>query len=482
MNRPLTESSLSQDERGAADGSARLGLVVCGWRGEPWRMGEWLLPDLQGGPEGGRVFGRQDPGAAPRLPLWRWRPGGSLATSPVQSTRISASQLAIQPRGGALHLRRLGRRALVVGGASVDEAVVEPGDLVELSGEVLLLVVSRGPEGPAVDPAPHPFGEPDQDGIVGESPAAWALRRALRFVAARHGHVLLRGPSGAGKELAAAAIHRRSARSEGPFVARNAATLPDALIDAELFGHAAGYPNAGMPERPGLIGAAHRGTLFLDELAELPLVAQTHLLRVLDAGEHHRLGESRARRVELRLIGATHQPADALRPDLLARLPLRVELPGLEARREDIPLLALALLRREAARDPAFAERFFEGGPHGWPRLSLALLRQLVLHPYRTHARELLALLWASAARSDGDTLEPLEEAAGATIATPPPDWERWRGEDPERLPAEVLQRALDHCNGVQEEAWRLLGLSSRHQLGRLIRRHGLVVSRRWEG
>ena len=128
------------------------------------------------------------------------------------------------------------------------------------------------------------------------------------------------------------------------------ATLPAGLIDAELFGNVANYPNAGMAERPGLIGEADGSTLFLDEIGELPDALQTHLLRVLDdGGEYQRLGDARRRHADLRLIAATNRPVRQLKHDLAARLRLRVHLPGLNERPEDVPLLARFLLQRAAA-------------------------------------------------------------------------------------------------------------------------------------
>src|SRR6185436_8690780 len=121
-----------------------------------------------------------------------------------------------------------------------------------------------------------PFGTADPHGMVGESPVAWEFRRQIAFVAPRPDHVLIVGESGTGKELAARAVHALSPRNASAFVARNAATFPEGLVDAELFGHAKNYPNAGMPERPGLIAGAASATLFLDEIAELSPTLQTH--------------------------------------------------------------------------------------------------------------------------------------------------------------------------------------------------------------
>src|SRR5262249_46773968 len=147
----------------------------------------------------------------------------------------------------------------------------------------------------------------------------------LGMIAPRSGHVIVFGTSGTGKELVAAALHGLSGRS-GAFVARNSVTLPEALVDAELFGNLKGYPNPGMPDRAGLVGAAHGGSLFLDEFGELPLSAQAHLLRVLDAGEYQRLGETGVRRADFRLLAATNRAESAFRQDVLARFDFRLKL------------------------------------------------------------------------------------------------------------------------------------------------------------
>ena len=455
-------------------------LVVVWWRSCPERVGEVLLP-----PERGvGVFGREaapDPEGRTLHPV-RQVPGDNLPTAPVQSPRLSRKQLALTRVGEDLGIRNLGRRALLVGEESVAAATVRPGDLVEIERELLLLCVRRPRVLPGSLSGPvHRLGAPDRDGIVGESPAAWALRAQLAFVARRQDHVLVLGPSGAGKELVARAVHRGSPRSAGPWISRNASTLPESLVDAELFGNRKDYPNPGMPERPGLVGAAHGGTLMLDELGELPHSVQAHLLRLLDTGEYQRLGEATLRCTDLRLVGATNRAVEALKHDLAARLPLRIEATGLDARREDLPLLAAHLLRGIALQDAEIALRFFpDGDPQTAPRLAPALVRQLLLHSYATHIRELRALLWTAMAASPGDQLEPIAKGSSATAPQPPnlDRLEEWRGKPPGTLPPTLVQAVLDECNGVQELAWVRLGLESRYQLRRLIRRHGLVLRR----
>ena len=377
------------------------------------------------------------------------------------------------------------------------------GDTVELGRVAALMLVSR----PAVLPRPtadgwpgpvHPFGLPDRCGLVGESPVAWTLRARIGFAAGRTAHVLVQGPSGTGKELVAQAVHALGARGGRSIVARNAATFPETLIDAELFGNAKGFPNVGTPERPGLVGEADGTTLFLDEFGELPSAVQAHLLRVLDSGEYSRLGEARQRRADLRLIAATNRPPSALKEDVLARLHLRIEVPGLGERREDVPMIAAHLLRQIARQDPAAAQRYFPGawpgaqrgasqssegpGADDWPHMTPRLAVALACWPYTTHVRELVALLWrVLAAPPHPERLDlppelvPPSPGSSAVTVEPEPELEP-SGVDPLTIPSEKIQALLDLHEGRQEPVWRALGLSSRHVLTRLVRRYGLKV------
>jgi DNA-binding NtrC family response regulator len=187
-------------------------------------------------------------------------------------------------------------------------------------------------------------------------------------------------------------------------VSRNAATIPESIADAELFGNARGYPNPGMPERPGLVGASHGSTLFLDEIGELSQASQARLLRVLDEGEYQRLGESRQRLADIRVIGATNRQPSELKHDLLARLTLTVTVPDLNARREDIPLLIRHLLRRHANRDPRAFERFFPANSIS-PQLSREFVETLLHHHYTTNIRELEAQLLSAVVREPGPVI-----------------------------------------------------------------------------
>ncbi len=453
---------------------------------EPGRVGEVAL---LGGPA---VLGRggarpEDP--APRLVLGRHRPGGLVAGGPPVSSGVSRIHAVVSPAGDGVRVERRGRRALRVGGHEVDAAVVRPGETFEIEDQLLLLVTRRAPEGPPAADASFTFGAADRHGLVGESPAVWALRAAIEFAARAPNHVLIHGPSGTGKELIARAIHAASPRGGRALVARNAATLPEGLIDAELFGNVRGYPNPGMAERAGLVGEADGSTLFLDEIGELSPTLQAHLLRLLDRdGEYQRLGDPRARRADLRVVAATNRAPAQLKHDVAARLMLRVEVPGLEARREDVPLLLDQILATITTHDPALVARFRVADAPPRFRVAGALVDALVRHPYRTHVRELERLVWGAVAESPGDTvgLGPATvaalaaAAADATLgsaddvaaesdaAVAAPDDETV---DPG---ADAIRAALARAGGSVTAAARALGLRNRYVLYRLLRKHGL--------
>jgi len=462
------------DETGGASdpGRAALALVIAWSAREPERVGEVLLV-----PPGARlILGRGERGVGPgeeRASWVRQRPGRSRRCPPLNNPRISRQQLRVVADGGTLEITGLGRQPLRFGGQEVPRCRVTPGGTFTISRQMVLLCEER----PGALPAPrsvssrfHPFGEPDASGVVGESPVIWALREQAAFVGARREHVLVRGESGTGKELVARAVHALSPRAAGAVVARNAATIPESLVDAELFGNVKDYPNPGMPERPGLVGEADGGSLFLDEIAELPEAQQARLLRVLDAGgEYHRLGESRARRADLRLIGATNRPLDRLKHDVLARLTLRLQVPSLNERPSDIPLIARYLLAAGAREDPGLRERFFVHGSPEEPRLDLDLVEALLAHRWTHHVRELKALLWRAMATSPDDTLR-LTDALREEL-TPAVEAE---AADPTALTREAVAAALERCEGVQARAWRELGLKNRFQLGRLMKKYGL--------
>ena len=479
--------TFGEDERPVAEATT-LALVVVWSRDEPWRSGEVAFVDREP-----REIGRGAEGG-PRAAFLRQRPGSAEKQPPLESPRISRVQLVVRAAddGASCVVENVGRCALLVDGveAAAGALVEAPvGAVLELKGQLALLVTRR-PAWMAPLRAPYPefpFGEADAHGVVGESPAAWQLRSFVAFVARRPGHVLVRGASGTGKELVARAVHDLSPRAGRPVVSRNAATIPEGLVDAELFGNMKNYPNAGMDARVGMIGEADGSTLFLDEIAEVSTSVQAHLLRVLDAGEYTRLGETKPRRADVRLIAATNRAASALKHDLLARLVFRTEIADLNERREDVPLLVRHLLRRIAARDPEAVEAFF-GGPVETtsPRVGPRLVRALVQRSYTANVRELEQLLWTVIARAEGTRLElDRDELGAATEGASAGEAADDEGADAggeaggEGLGAARVQAALDANNGSIEKTWRALGLASRHVLTRLVKKHGLEVRRK---
>ncbi|MDX1608829.1 MAG: sigma-54 dependent transcriptional regulator [Halofilum sp. (in: g-proteobacteria)] len=192
-------------------------------------------------------------------------------------------------------------------------------------------------------------------GMVGSGPAMEAVRERVQRVAPTDVTVLILGESGTGKELVARAIHDASPRAGGPLIAVNCAAIPEGLIESELFGHEKGAFTGAAGKRIGLVEAASSGTLFLDEIGELPLAAQAQLLRVLEDGEIRPVGASRARRVDIRLIAATHCNLDTMcgagtfRQDLFYRLQkLVLQLKPLRERPEDLLELAHYMLEKAA--------------------------------------------------------------------------------------------------------------------------------------
>jgi two-component system nitrogen regulation response regulator GlnG len=201
------------------------------------------------------------------------------------------------------------------------------------------------------------------DGLIGEAPAMQEVFRTIGRLSQSHITVLINGASGTGKELVAQALHRHSPRRAAPFIALNMAAIPRDLIESELFGHERGAFTGATAQRQGRFEQAQGGTLFLDEIGDMPLEAQTRLLRVLSEGSFHRVGGHTAIRADVRIIAATHQNLEMLvrqgrfREDLFYRLNvIRIQLPTLSERREDIPRLA-AFFLQQSARELGMAPR-----------------------------------------------------------------------------------------------------------------------------
>jgi len=456
-------------------------LVIAWSPEEPERVGEIAVVPAKGAVQ---VLGRGPAEDEARVRFFRPRPGRLDVTEALASPGLSRRQLEVVAGPEGVEVRRVGKCPMRVNNVECDTATLHPGDTVRFRQELVLLCMRR----PArLAPLRHfdaaaagDFGEPDKLGILGESPAIWALRDTIAFAAKSDAHVLLVGESGTGKELAARAVYELSQSRKRRLVSRSAATLPSGLIDAELFGNVRNYPNPGMAERPGLIGEADGGFLFLDEIGELPSELQAHLLRVLDAaGEYQRLGEHVMRRSAFRLLAATNRDPSDLKHDLLARLSIRVELPPLAERREDIPLLVRNLVARASQRSPEVAARFVGHAANGRPdvRVDAKLIDALLRRDYQGNARELEALLWAAMAASEGEVIAWSQAAmrVGASDGSKRLGRESLPGRVRNAEPSEdEIRAALARAEGNVARAAKALGLSSRYALYRMMVKLGI--------
>ncbi len=219
--------------------------------------------------------------------------------------------------------------------------------------------------------------------LVGNAPSMLEVSRRIRLVAPRSTPVLIEGPTGTGKELVAEALHRLSTRCRKPFVAINCAAIPEALLEAELFGHTRGAFTGAVQGRIGRIESADGGTLFLDEIGEMPLALQSKLLRFVESGELQRVGENETVKVNIRLVAATHQPlaehtqSGNFRADLYYRLAVfLIRTPPLAEHASDLTLLVEHFLEKMGRDAPV-------------KRIDAAALAKLAAHSWPGNVREL---------------------------------------------------------------------------------------------
>jgi len=309
-------------------------------------------------------------------------------------------------------------------------------------------------------------------GMLGQAPAMQDVFRAIGRLSQSHATVLITGETGAGKELVAHALHRHSPRKDKPFIALNTAAIPRDLLESELFGHERGAFTGATASRRGRFEQADGGTLFLDEIGDMPAELQTRLLRVLADGEFYRVGGTTPVRVNVRVIAATHQALEdrvrqgQFREDLFHRLNvIRIRIPPLRERREDIPLLIRHFLQK-SARELGMEVK----------QVSEEAMRSLVALPYPGNVRQLENLCHWLTVMAPGQVVEAKDLPADLTReeVAPPLDWTAAlaanaevrlaRGEtgildalvrDFERT---LIRVTLDHTAGRRIEAAQLLG------------------------
>jgi two-component system response regulator PilR (NtrC family) len=302
--------------------------------------------------------------------------------------------------------------------------------------------------------------------IIGRSQAMADIVALCKKVADSMAGVLITGESGTGKEVIARALHFSSRRAEAPFLPINCGALPEQLMESELFGHVKGAFTGANQDKDGIFTAAKGGTVFLDEIGELPLALQVKLLRVLQEKTVRPVGASREIPVDIRVTAATNRDLWALtesgefRQDLFFRLNvIQIALPPLRDRREDIPLLTEHLLDRLAAE-------------YGTPRkgISPEAVRTLFRHDYPGNVRELSNILERAFALAAGDVIEaddlPMEISRVSSVPEPPRGTLPEEGLDLDAALAELerslIEQALARTGGVRTKAAELLGVSFR--------------------
>ena len=329
--------------------------------------------------------------------------------------------------------------------------------------------------------------------ILGQAPAMQEVFRAIGRLALSHATVLITGESGSGKELVARALHRHSPRAAQPFIAINTAAIPRDLLESELFGHERGAFTGAQEKRRGRFEQAEGGTLFLDEIGDMPMELQTRLLRVLSDGNYYRVGGQQPIKANVRIIAATHQNLEQrvrdglFREDLLHRLNvIRVRLPSLRERREDIPLLVRYFLGK-SARELGVETK----------RLSDTVVKYLASLDFPGNVRQLENLCHWLTVMAPAQQVEmadlPVEFRGDSGVAAGP-RWDTLLAGEVDRLLASqpgsvfqklgenfervLIERALAFTGGRRVEASQLLSIG-RNTLTRKLQELGMAKRER---
>ncbi len=373
---------------------------------------------------------------------------------------VSRVHAAVFPAGKAWHVEDLGStNGTLVGGRKVDRAELKDGDEIALGRARIVFRAKKKKEKLSASKATG------LGALLGSTRVMRALYAQAARVAASQVPVLIGGESGTGKELLAAAIHDLSPRAGRPFVPVHCGAIPESLAESELFGHEKGAFTGAVQKRDGLFAEADGGTIFLDEIGELPLPLQVKLLRVLESGEVRPVGGSGTREVDVRVVAATHRDLSQMvrekkfREDLYFRLAVvTLQIPPLRERLGDIPQIAASLL------------------PAG-RRLSKEALSKLQKGRWQGNVRELKNTIERAAILTEGAEIGP--DAVFFDALRGPPSggfFDRHpelKGKSLEEIEILLVTEALKGAGGVQAEAAKTLGLAKSSLAGR-VARYGL--------
>jgi DNA-binding NtrC family response regulator len=414
------------------------------------------------------VVSGPDAGLSQPLPVGRYRIGKAPPCELVLGDRtVSRHHLTLEVREDGVRAIDSGsRNGSYCEGMLFSQLEVRPGAILSLGTTLLKIIPEDGRDRSLPLSSRDRFG-----GLVGSSYRMRELFTVLERLASGDSDVLIQGETGTGKELCAEALHKESRRAKGPFVIVDLAGIAPSLIESELFGHVKGAFTGAQGDRAGAFERANGGTVFLDEVGELPLELQPRLLRVLERRQVKRVGANDYRTVDMRVVAATHVDLEAaiqegrFRKDLFHRLAvLRAHLPPLRERPEDIPLLIDTVLARMGKPPSALSDQ-----TRAW----------LSQYPWPGNVRELRNVVdqvvnLGEAALPD---LEPPAAARAAQGGKAAPDLGLPFKEAKERLiesfERDYLTGLISRCEGNISRAAREAGIE-RVYLRKLLRKHGL--------
>ncbi|MFO0606997.1 MAG: sigma 54-interacting transcriptional regulator [Polyangiales bacterium] len=339
------------------------------------------------------------------------------------------------------------------------------GDAIDIGGTTLVLQSAAAPARPPTPAAPGMRAR-----VVLDDGAVRQVAKVVERVAPGVISVLLLGETGVGKEVFAEMVHRCSRRAARPFLRLNCAALSESLLESELFGHERGAFTGAAQAKPGLLESAHGGTVFLDEVGELPAAVQVKLLRVIEERRVTRVGALQPRELDVRFVAATHRDLEAeidagrFRQDLYFRLNgISLRIPPLRDRGAEVEALARVFLGEACARSGIAAA----------PALSAEAVAALRAHPWPGNLRELRNVMERAALLCDGGVITPDALALDARASRPPGEPRRSDPDGPLKAEIADIERrrildALERCRGNQTRAAELLGISRRTLITRL--------------